>query len=289
MLNFKAKILFGIPLLRPSLARRIGIAAALAMTMTLAIPLRSARGDEVTKLRDEWDITIGAGVLAEPSYEGGGDLIVEPLPYLDATWYDINGFERMFVSTEDGVGVDVLSTKHWTAGPLLFWRPGRGVSDSNDLRGLDHVENSFQAGAFLEYDPHECCDLFLRARRDVMSDSNGTFIDVGGEIDAPIAPSHWFAGLKIVSTWANNPGLQPMFGITPAQSTASGLAAYTPKSGFKDIELQPSLTYQFNDHWATQLFMNYERLLGPAADSPLIRSRGTPDQFSGGLLLIFHL
>lgn len=270
-----------------SLHPRHRILAALAL-LTLVVPLASARADDVTKPRDDWDVTFGAGVLVGPSYEGGRDTITQPLPYVDASWYDINGRERMYVSTEDGVGIDVISTAHWTAGPLLFWRPGRGVSDSTELRGLDHVDSSFQAGGFVQYAPHDCCDLFLRVRHDVFSDDNGTFVDIGGEINAPIAPSHWFAGLKLTSTWANNPALQGLFGITPAQSSASGLATYTPKSGFKDVTAEPSLTYQFNDHWATQAFVVYRRLLGPAADSPLVRTRGTPDQFGGGLLLLYH-
>ena len=162
-----------------------------------------------------------------------------------------------------------------------FWRPGRGVSDSSDLRGLDHVESSFQAGAFVQYAPHDCCDLFLRYRRDVTSDANGTYVDVGGEINAPIASAHWFAGLKLSTTWADNAALQPFFGIRQNQTTGSGLAAYRPDSGFKDITAQPSLTYQFDDRWATQVFVTYEHLLGPVADSPLIKSRGTPDQISG--------
>lgn len=286
MPNFIAKNLFRKPSFKLSATCRLGI-AALSM-MTLSILHHSARGDEVTKLRDTWDITLGGGASVEPSYEGGRDHVVDPLPYFDASWYDINGRERMFVSVDDGAGIDVLSTGKWTAGPLLFWRPGRGVSDSSDLRGLDYVESSFQGGAFVEYDPHDCCDIFLRVRHDILSDSNGTFVDLGGEVNAPIAEKHWYAGLKVVSTWANNSGLQPMFGITPAQSTTSGLTAYKPDSGFRDISLQPSLTYQFNETWATQFFVNYERLLGPAADSPLIRNRGTPDQFSGGLLLLFH-
>jgi outer membrane protein len=287
MLNIKAKNSFPKPSFKKSATCRFGFIAALAM-MTSAILLTSARGDEVTKLRDTWDITIGGGAILKPSYEGGKDHIVDPLPYFDASWYDTSGHERMFISVEDGAGIDILSTGKWSAGPLLFWRPGRGVSDSGDLRGLDYVESSFQGGAFLEYDPHECCDVFLRVRHDMLSDSNGTFVDIGGEVNAPIAEKHWYAGLKVVSTWANNPGLQPMFGITPSQSSASGLAGYTPKSGVKDVEFQPSLTYQFNESWATQVFMNYERLLGPASDSPLIRDRGTPDQLSGGLLLLFH-
>ena len=282
MPNFKAK-----NLLRKPFSARVGGLAAAAL-VTLALSGGFARADEVTKLRDAWDVTIGAGAILEPSYEGGRDHVVDPLPYLDASWYDINGRERLFVNVDDGAGIDILSTGHWTAGPLLFWRPGRGVSDSSDLRGLDHVENSIQAGAFVQYAPHDCCDVFIRYRRDVTSDTNGTYVDLGGEINAPIAPSHWFAGLKLTTTWADNAALQPLFGIRQDQTAGSGLAAYRPDSGFKDITAQPSLTYQFDDHWATQVFVTYERLLGPAADSPLIRNRGTPDQVSGGWLLLYH-
>ena len=261
---------------------------AVAVVLTLGLPLAPARADDASSLRDDWDVTVGAGFRYGPAYESGRSYRGQPVPYLDAEWYDINGHERSFFSTEDGVGVDLLSTEHWKIGPYLYWRPGRRASDSGALNGLDDSHNSLQAGAFVEYDPNDCCDVFLKARRDVGGTDHGSFVDLGGEINAPIAPAHWFAGVKLSTTWANKPGLQPLFGITPSQSARTDLPVYSPTHGFKDVELQPSVTYQFDDHWATQTFMTYERLLDTVTDSPLVRERGTADQFSAGLLLLYH-
>jgi outer membrane protein len=41
--------------------------------------------------------------------------------------------------------------------------------------------------------------------------------------------------------------------------------------------------YTFNPQWSTYAFMEYERLTGPAADSPLVIQRGSPNQFTYGL------
>jgi MipA family protein len=259
-----------------------------AVLLTLGCANAPARGDEVTKLRDDWDVTLGGGFRYGPAYESGRSYRLEPVPYFDAEWYDANGYERAFISTEDGVGFDALSTDHWKLGPYLFWRPGRRTGSSSALSGLDDSHNSLQAGAFVEYDPNECCDVFVKARRDVGGTDHGVFFDIGGEVNAPIAPRHWFAGFKLTTTWANGPGLQPLFGITPSQSARTGLATYTPSHGFKDVEAEPSITYQFDNHWAIQSFATYERLLDTVTDSPLVRERGTADQLSVGLLLLYH-
>ncbi|MGE5539924.1 MAG: MipA/OmpV family protein [Gemmatimonas sp.] len=244
-----------------------------------------AAADET--LHDQWDITLGAGVGYEPDYEGADSHSFEPLPYFDITWYDANGLARTFLNVDDGLGIYLFSTPTVRIGPLLTWRPGRRERWSSDLKGLGDASSSFQAGAIAEYQPHDCCYVFLKARHDIDPD-NATFVDVGGEVTAPLAPQHWFLNLRLTATWATRSGLQPMFGITPGQSTASGLAVYSPSSGMRDAVVQPSLIYDLDGHWAIAARVKYQRLLDQAADSPLIKTRGSADQVSTELHLLYH-
>lgn len=265
---------------------RVLIAGTVAVLLA-AISLAPAAAEDAATPRDIWDVTLGAGIGVEPDYEGAKGHSIDPLPYVDVTWYDINGRPRAFLNVDDGLGIYLFSGATWRIGPLATWREGRRESWSSDLRGLGNADSSFQAGAIAEYQPHDCCYLFLKARHDLATD-NGTFVDFGGEFSAPLAPRHWFFNLRVTTTWASRSGMQPLFGITPEQSAASGLARYAPSSGMRDAMVEPTLVYDIDGRWAVAARVRYQRLLDQAADSPLIRSRGSADQFATELQLLYH-
>jgi outer membrane scaffolding protein for murein synthesis (MipA/OmpV family) len=274
----------------PKAKRRYGkwpLRIAAVMLAALIAGIGAARADDAPILRDAWDVTIGGGAAYAPEYEGARHMQFEPRPYFDVTWYDVNGRERTFLNVDDGLGIYLLSTEHFRLGPLATWRFGRSESDSSDLRGLGNVDGGAQLGGLFEYQPHDCCVLFTKVRRDVGNES-GLFADVGADLTAPIAPHHWYLNLRVTSTWADGAGMRPLFGVTSAQSSRSGLAAYSPSSGMRDVIAQPALIYDVDGHWAVAGRVTYERLLDGAADSPLLRTRGDANQFTYELLLTHH-
>jgi outer membrane scaffolding protein for murein synthesis (MipA/OmpV family) len=74
------------------------------------------------------------------------------------------------------------------------------------------------------------------------------------------------------------------FGVDSAGSAASGLPQYSPGGGIKSASLGlgsvVSLRGDLRKGFAVGALLNYERLLGGYADSPLVAMRGTPNQFS---------
>ena len=74
------------------------------------------------------------------------------------------------------------------------------------------------------------------------------------------------------------------FGVDSAGSAASGLPQYSPGGGIKSASLGVgsvvSLRGNLNKGFAVGALLNYERLLGGFADSPIVAMRGTPNQFS---------
>jgi outer membrane protein len=88
-------------------------------------------------------------------------------------------------------------------------------------------------------------------------------------------------------TWADEEYQQAYFGVTPAMSAASGLPAFVADSGVRGLGGATSLSYQFSSTWGVQAYGRYERLVGDAGRSPLIRTYGSRDQFSAGLALSY--
>ena len=77
------------------------------------------------------------------------------------------------------------------------------------------------------------------------------------------------------------------FGINRAAQAASGLPLFQPRGGIKSANLvlggAVSLRGDLRRGFALGVRLNYERLLGDFAGSPLVAMRGNPDQLSGTL------
>jgi outer membrane protein len=62
---------------------------------------------------------------------------------------------------------------------------------------------------------------------------------------------------------------------------------YRPGGGIHAVALASGLSYQFNPRFGMFGFARYERLVGDAAKSPIVRQFGSRDQFSAGLGLSY--
>ena len=73
------------------------------------------------------------------------------------------------------------------------------------------------------------------------------------------------------------------FAVTPAASLASGLPAYRPGGGIQGVAVASGMSYQLNSRWGLFGYARYERLVGDAARSPIVREFGSRNQLSGGI------
>ena len=72
------------------------------------------------------------------------------------------------------------------------------------------------------------------------------------------------------SRGASTTGLAPL----PAYAASGGLYSYGAGT---------QMLYRFNPQWEARTFVEYERLTGSAADSPLVTQRGSANQLTYGL------
>ncbi len=73
---------------------------------------------------------------------------------------------------------------------------------------------------------------------------------------------------------------QAYYAVSLGEAITSGLSPYSPGGGLKSIG---ALTWKTTDRITTSAFAEYSRLMGPAAQSSLVRERGSRDQLMIGL------
>ena len=73
------------------------------------------------------------------------------------------------------------------------------------------------------------------------------------------------------------------YGVDAEESKKSGLKEYDPGGGFKSVGAGGAITWKATDRVTASLFAEYAHLVGPAADSSLVKQRGSKDQFMIGI------
>src|SRR5262249_15835018 len=126
---------------------------------------------------------------------------------------------------------------------------------------------------------------WVRARVEVrrgFGGSTGVFADASADLIVPLWKSlTWSGGPRL--SFANTAATAPYFSIDQAQSLASGLPAFAAKGGLQGSGAGSQLRYQFTPQWEAHAYVEYERLLGGTASSPLVAQQGSANQVRVGL------
>ena len=77
------------------------------------------------------------------------------------------------------------------------------------------------------------------------------------------------------------------FGVDEEAALAAGLPLYRPDAGIHAVAVTSGLSHQFNPRFGMFGYARYERLVGDAGKSPIVREFGSRNQLSGGLGLSY--
>jgi MipA family protein len=254
--------------------RRVAVAAIAG----LAACSNAVAGPALTPVNSDWTVTIGAEVRVLPSYEGSGNTTLSLLPMFDVHRADKEG---SFRSPRDGFSFGILDYGRFRAGPTTKVKFERKESSDINLRGLGDIAWTLEAGAFVEYWPVD----WLRTRAELrqgIGGHHGLVSDITADLVVPVAPKLVLSGGPRL-TLATAAATDPYFSITTAQSVASGLPVYTAAGGVRSYGVGAQARYVWSPTWASHMFVEYERLTGDAARSPLVVQHGTPNQIQVGI------
>lgn len=231
------------------------------------------------------NIRLGAGPAVSPDYEGSDDYRIKALPLLSFRYRDLIEVDNNHLRVNFFGFNPTVHEKHFQAGPLLNINFGRDENNNPALAGLGNIGTSLELGVFGSYSlgPTRTRIRYLHG---VTGGHSGT--KVIGDVRVVLLKTDKAAvSASINTTWADNSYMSEYFSINPAQALASGMPRFNAGAGLKDTGIGITGNYELSRRWAILVHADYKRLLGDAADSPIVSLRGSPDQAAAGVFLIF--
>jgi outer membrane protein len=157
----------------------------------------------------------------------------------------------------------------------------RKASDFPELTGMENIDDTFEIGLGVAQ-VTDTWRVFGEVRYGAFG-HEGWAGDLGADAIWRVSertavlfgPRLAFGDRRFVATY---------FGVTDAESAASGFAAYRPAGGLVSAGLELGLNHQFNDDWGLLGTLRYDRLQDDAADSPIV-AQGSRDQWGARLIL----
>jgi outer membrane scaffolding protein for murein synthesis (MipA/OmpV family) len=224
-------------------------------------------------------LKVGGIVVVLPKYEGSDHYEVIPIPYVLPTFAGggPDFFSRIDAKDLDDVRYKLIDRDGFVAGPLVGWNLGRDDRDGPLLRGLGDVDGGFVGGAFVGY--HFGPVLLDVSFHNTFGGDGGYLVRFGAEVERPIR-DHVTLTARVGTNYADGEYMQNYFGVSAAQSlnSVAGLPAFDADAGFKDVFGEVGLKAELNARWSAQAMVRYSRLIGDAADSPVVESE---NQFIG--------
>lgn len=225
---------------------------------------------------EDFSLRLGVGIGTTPDYPGSDEYRLRVIPLINLRYKDVVALQGNRLS------VNFIRYKNVKAGPLLNLRFGREEKRNAILTGLGDVADTVLAGAFIE---GRYKGLFASAEyRQALGAGQGAtmrFVLAQGLYRSASKKTTMIAAIR--SDWNSARSNQTNFGITPAQSLASGLTVYAPGGGFSKIELDILGRHQLGENWRLDWVAGYARIIGDPADSPLVAVFGSANQFIIGL------
>lgn len=238
-----------------------------------------------------WEVSLGAGVLASPSYPGAEEYRIVPFPLTQVSYRGRVYLGPSSTGTGLGLGAYAIRTERFGVAAEVGVLDNRPASRADALAGMDDRDLVATAGMSMSYR--------WSGFQGVLSVTQG--LNDGAGLLGTASLSY---GLRVASrlsatagvgaTFANARQMRWDFGVTGAEAArrqaliAAGDdrleddegAPYRPEAGLRQVGASLSLMYAVSSHWALLGFGGLDWLSDEAAASPLVRRR---EQWSGGL------
>lgn len=279
---------------------------ACVLPLLLAVPAfaQDSVPAEQTEIASEGDarLTIGAGAAYYPDYEGSSHNRWSPIPAANGT---IGGMS--FTVLANRASIDVIPNPTgpgWDLqfGPVAVFNQNRSNADSirdARVRALGEIDSSVELGGYvgigktgLITSDFDKLTLSVSYRKGVSGDNRSGVWNPSLTYTTPLS-TRALVSIVTSAEIAEDRYARLYFGVTPAQSLASGLPAFRPQGGQKDISFGGFVTYALTGNLTKGLSIvaggTYKKLVGDFADSPIVSVAGDRNQWTGaaGLALTF--
>jgi outer membrane protein len=225
-----------------------------------------------------WTVMIGAEGTSTPDFEGAKGSRFSPVPIFSIRRA---GSADQFRSPRESASIALIDFGDFRAGPAGKFVSSRKADNYSGLNGLGDVNAAFELGGFIEYFPLDWFRLRNETRQG-FGGHHGVVSDFSADFIVPVTRALTIsAGPRF--TWESTKATAPYFGIDAVQAMASGLPQFDAKGGAHSAGAGVQVKYRINPQWEVHSYVEYDRLLGDAANSPLVTLRGSVNQTTVGV------
>ncbi len=224
---------------------------------------------DIESTRKQFVMDLGGGAVVKPRYPGAEDYLVYPFPIVTVGRFYVPGLGQVVDGEQKKRGFIIY--------PSFDFVGERKASDSSDLTGTNKIDWAFELGLGAAY-RYDWLRGFVELRQG-FNGHEGQVAEFGVELIAtPTERIELVFGPRV--SWGSDDYMNTYFGVTVGESIASGgfLAPFNPNSGFKTAGLAARTSYAWTDDVTLHLQGGWERFIGDAADSPIVKA-GSEDQF----------
>ncbi|MES2443598.1 MAG: MipA/OmpV family protein [Pseudomonadota bacterium] len=275
---------------------------AAALIFLIATPAFAQESDSPPPIDpaalDGDSLTIGVAAGIVPSYEGSDNYVIAAVPVVRARVSRINISVRGnrawadLVPTNGGPGWD------FQLGPIaqVNFNRSAAIVDKR-VRRLPSRKMAVELGGYAGIgkqgvitSDYDRLNISVATVYDVAGSHSSYVITPSIDYSTPLSTKA-FVGLSFSGDYMGEGYADAYYSIDAAGSIASTLPVYNASKGWKDWNLAAlgavSLTGDLTHGLALMGGVNYRRLLGSAADSPVTSIAGSRDQWTGLLGLAY--
>lgn len=245
---------------------------ALALS-ALLIPMSQANAEQ-------WRVRVGLGAQIQPDYPGADSTEILAYPEIAVA----RGDKPFSVGAhDDNLSIALISSGGFSFGPVAAISRKRRDSDVGAPVG--DVGVSVEVGGFAQYYVSENFRIRGQLRKGI-GGHEGLVGSIGADYVVRDADRYAFTvGPRV--RFADSDYMDAYFGVTPQAALLTGLPVYNPDGGVRAIGAVTGFNYSLGGPFGLFGYGRYDRLVGDARKSPIVRQFGSPDQFSAGLGLSY--
>ncbi|MGB0844069.1 MAG: MipA/OmpV family protein [Alphaproteobacteria bacterium] len=217
---------------------------------------------------------IGTGLIARPDYIGSNESKLQMIPVIDIEYKD-----RVFVSTERGIGVKVFNKEKFDANVFGTWRRGRDAE--GDIKTFQDRDGSVALGLEIgsSFGPFR---VSLNSDYGVSGDIKGAKSDLDLTYSQAIG-SKFNAKFGLGLRGGDSTYIDSLFGVS-ASDVSAGAPTITQSNEFSaglvDIHTGIDAAYFLTPNISLNLGLGASMLTGEAAKSQIVEELGSKTQWN---------
>lgn len=188
-----------------------------------------------------------------------------------------------FEAPDDGFGIEIVETNGFAFGPIANFEDARTAEDVGT--DLPKVGFSLELGGVIKYELGDHFRIRGELRKGVTGHKG--WVGTAGADFIFREGDRWLFSIGPRVTWGDDKYQDAWFSVAPEDSVPSGLPAYDAGGGIQAYGATASALTQISSRWGLSAYAKYDRLTGDAADSPIVLTYGSRDQFSFGAGLTY--